>query len=164
MSANPNRLEMTVALANRCRDRVPGSRRAREDDLHGLAELMFAAYQGTVDYTGESIEAAAEEVKKTFAGSYGIYMPQYSNVVVRESALACAALVTRREGLPLLAFAMTAPNWKRTGLAKATIGNAMQDLYEAGETQLALVVNAKNRPALDLYFLLGFMPVRGDAS
>lgn len=163
MSANPNRLEMTAALGNRLWERAPGSRRARQDDLHGLAELMFAAYQGTVDYTGESVEAAAQEVTKTFAGSYGLYMPQYSFVVVRESALACAALVTCREGLPLLAFAMTAPDWKRKGLAMAAISEAMQGLYEAGETQLDLVVHAKNRPALALYLKLGFLPVRGDA-
>ncbi len=163
MSVNPNRLEMTAVLSNRRRERIPGSRRVREDDLHGLAELMFSAYQGTVDYTGESVESAAEEVTKTFTGSYGRYMPQYSYVVVRESALACATLVTRREGVPLLVFAMTAPAWKRKGLAKATIRQAMQDLFEAGETQLDLVVNAKNSPALNLYLQLGFVPDRGDA-
>ena len=163
MSVNPDRLEMTVELAGRQRQCVAGSRRAREDDLHGLAGLMFAAYQGTVDYTGEPLEAAADEVKKVFAGAYGRYLPQCSYVVERESTLACAALVTRLDGLPLLAFAMTAPDWKRKGLARATIGDVMQDLFEAGETRLTLVVNAKNRPALDLYVSLGFVPVRGTA-
>ncbi len=123
---------------------------------------MFAAYQGTIDYTGESVEAAAEEVGKAFAGAYGRYMPQHSYVVERESILVSATLVTRRDGLPLLAFAMTAPDRKRMGLARALIGNAMQDLYEAGETQLELVVNARNGPARDLYLSLGFRPIRSD--
>lgn len=159
MSANPNRVEMTVALASRQRELMPGARRPRAQDLHRLAGLMFSAYRGTIDYTGESVEAAVEEVAKTFAGTYGLYMPQHSYVVERESTLVSATLITRRERVPLLAFAMTAPDWKRTGLARGSIGNAMQDLYEAGETQLDLVVNAKNRAALDLYLSLGFRPV-----
>jgi ribosomal protein S18 acetylase RimI-like enzyme len=160
MSPHPHRLELSVALVSRQREDVPGARRPRTDDLLGLATLMFAAYQGTVDYTGESADAAAEEVQKTFAGGYGIYLPQHSYVVERNSALVAASLVTRLDDTPLLAFAMTAPSWKRTGLARATIGNVMLDLHEAGETQLALVVNSRNQPALDLYLSLGFKPAQ----
>ena len=97
------------------------------------------------------------------AGGYGVFLAGYSYVVERESALVSASLVTRRDGRPLLAFAMTAPHCKRKGLAKATIGNVMQDLFEAGEAQLQLVVNAKNQPALDLYLSRGFKELRRDA-
>ena len=109
---------------------------------------MFAAYHGTIDYTGESVEAAIEEVRKTFAGAYGQFLPQHSSVVERDGILVAASLVTRPDVVPLLVFAMTAPSWKRLGMARAAIGNAMQDLFEAGETQLQLVVNAKNRERL----------------
>jgi GNAT superfamily N-acetyltransferase len=121
---------------------------------------MLAAYKGTVDYTGESVEAAAEEMAKTFAGAYGLYLPQHSYVVEHGATLVSASLVTRREGLPLLAFVMTTPDWKRLGLARATVGNAMQDLHEAGENRLELAVNAMNQPALNLYRSLGFKPMR----
>jgi len=124
---------------------------------------MFAAYQGAVDYTGESVEDAEEEIEKTFAGVYGLFLPHHSYVVESESTLVCASLLTRPRKWPLLAFAMTAPDWKRLGLARATIGNAMQDLFEAGESRLELVVNVKNQPAIDLYAILGFKATSSEA-
>lgn len=74
-----------------------------------MANLMWTAYQGTVDYNGESVEDAAQEIAKTFAGGYGVYLARYSYRVERESTLASAVLVTRRNDRPLLAFVMTAP-------------------------------------------------------
>ena len=124
---------------------------------------MWAAYQGTVDYTGESVEDAAQEVAKTFAGGYGVYLARHSWVVERESTLASAVLVTRRNDRPWLAFVMTAPRWKRQGLARATIGEVMQDLFESGETALQLALHAKNQPARDLYVSLGFKDLHRDA-
>ena len=153
---------MTVALASHPRALVAGARRPRPDDLQALAALMLAAYQGTVDYTGESLDDAAQEIAKTFAGGYGVFLARHSYVVERESTLVSASLVTRLEGRPLLAFAMTAPHWKRKGLAKATIGNVMLDLFEAGDTELELALHAKNQPALNLYWSLGFRERRHD--
>lgn len=152
-----------MALVEHPCELLPGVRRPRPDDLQALATLMFAAYQGTVDYTGDSVEAAVQEMNYLFAGAHGIYLAQHSSVVERESNLVSASLVTHQEGQPLLAFAMTAPKWKRKGLAKATIGHVMQDLFEAGETELHLALNAKNKPALDLYLSLGFREIRRDA-
>lgn len=43
------------------------------------------------------------------------------------------------------------------------IVNVMQDLFEAGETELQLALDAKNQPALDLYRCLGFKALRRDA-
>lgn len=163
MSAHPHRLEMTVALASHPGTLVPGARRPRPDDLPALGHLMWAAYQGTVDYTGESVEDAAQEVTKTFTGGYGVYLAQHSSVVERESTLVSAALVTRRDGRPWLAFAMTAPHWKRQGLARATIVQVMQDLSAAGETELQLALHAKNQPARALYLSLGFTERHRDA-
>ncbi len=124
---------------------------------------MWAAYQGTVDYTGESVEDAAQEIAKTFAGGYGVYLAQHSWVVERDGALVSAALVTRLDGRPWMAFAMTAPHCKRKGLAKATIGQVMHDLFEAGDTELQLALHAENQPARDLYLSLGFKELRRDA-
>ena len=124
---------------------------------------MLFAYRGTVDDAGESIEDARREIENTFAGVYGIFLREHSFVVERESALICASLITRPARWPLLAFAMTAANWKREGLARATIKNVMQDLFEAGDTRLYLVVNAENERAIALDASLGFVPGRGDA-
>ena len=95
---------MTVALASHPRALVAGARRPRPDDLQALATLMMAAYQGTVDYTGESLDDAAHEIAKTFAGGYGVFLARYSYVVEYESKLVSASLVTRLEDRPLLAL------------------------------------------------------------
>ncbi len=158
MSSHPHRLEMIARLAPGPRPDLPGSRRPQAGDKTGLAALMFAAYQGTVDYTGESEAEALAEVEKTFAGGYGRFLPHHSIVVEQGQRVVCAALVTHRDEQPLLAFVMTAPAWKRHGLARAAIGLVMRDLHQAGEQVLTLALNAKNEPAKQLYVPLGFKP------
>lgn len=153
----PERLEMSAVLSRLETAPVHDARRPRPDDLDALAALMFSSYRGTVDYTGESIEDARREIEKTFAGAHGIFLPQHSYVVERGPSLASASLITRPGRWPLLAFAMTAPSWKRTGLARATIKNVMNDLFEAGDTRLDLVVNPQNEAAVALYVDLGFV-------
>jgi predicted GNAT family acetyltransferase len=39
---------------------------------------------------------------------------------------------------------MTAPDWKRNGLAHACLNNSMQDMLAAGDDQLSLVVTVAN--------------------
>lgn len=63
----------------------------------------------------------------------------------------------------MLAFAMTASDWKREGLARATIAHVMQDLVEAGDTRLDLVVDRRNRAAIALDVSLGFVARREHA-
>ncbi len=76
-----------------------------------------------------------------------------------ERAFAAATLVTRVKGEPFVAFSMTAPAWKRRGLARAGLVRAMNRLREAGETQVSLVVTRANEPAVRLYESLGFAVV-----
>ena len=156
MAHVPKRIDMTVTLTSRERIHIHGERRPLPTDEYELAELMLTAYRGTVDDEGENVEQALAEIRKTFSGEYGPFMPECSRVVQREERIVSATLVTGWQRRPFVAFAMTAPNWKRKGIAKASMVNTMQDLIEHGETLLSLVVTIRNEPAFALYQTLGF--------
>ena len=156
MTTPSRRFEMQGNLLSGPPCQLDGARRPLAGDKRALAELMFAAYQGTVDYSGESVEDAEIEMEKTFTGGYGTFSPECSYVVERASELVCASLITFHRQVPLLAFAMTAPAWKRNGLARAAVLGSMHDLRARGATQLHLAVNPRNQFAIDLYESLGF--------
>jgi ribosomal protein S18 acetylase RimI-like enzyme len=122
-----------------------------------LASLMYHAYLGTIDYEGEDEAAALEEVRRTFAGQYGSFLWSASRVMERDAALASAALLTRWEGKPFVAFSMTRPEFKRRGLARACLESAVNQLLLEGEQELWLAVTLANVAAMSLYRKLGFL-------
>ena len=125
-------------------------------DVEALGALLYHAYLGTVDYAGESEADAVREVERTFAGGYGEFLPVFSRLAEHEGGPVSAALITRLEGAPFLAFSVTHSRHQRTGLARACIISAMQALAAAGERELRLVVTVANAPAVSLYQGLGF--------
>ena len=138
-----------------------GARPFDSADLDALAPLMLRAYRGTVDDEGETVEQAADELRKTTQGAYGEFLPACSMVVERGGALRAAALLTRQQGRPLVAFTFTDPDFGRQGLARACMDAAMAALYAQGERELRLVVTLANLPALRLYERLGFVRAGG---
>lgn len=145
-----------------------GARTPVSADAPALARLMLDAYAGTTDDSGESLEDAQNEVAKLFAGDFGAFDAAVSLVVQRDSTLASATLVTRSKGTmggpsgvgeAFLAFSMTAPTFKRLGLARAGLTTVMARLRDRGEHRLHLVVTRANHPAVTLYQSLGFVAV-----
>ena len=152
----PRRL-MRAALAPAPRALIAGLRAPVAADAGALARLMLAAYAGGVGDEGEDEAAALVEVRKTFAGDYGSFDAASSKLVARADGLLHATLITRWQGQPFVAFAMTAPAAQRAGLAHACLISAMQDLRDQGEGELRLVVTLANLPARSLYESLGFV-------
>ena len=148
---------MRAVLAPAPRALFSGLRAPVAADAGALARLMLAAYAGSVDDEGEDEAAALIEVHKTFGGDYGAFDAASSKLVVRADELLHAALITRWQGVPFVAFAMTAPGARRRGLARVGLVAAMQDLRDQGETELRLVVTLANLPARSLYESLGFV-------
>jgi GNAT superfamily N-acetyltransferase len=136
---------------------IDGLRLPSDADMHQLASLMYSAYRGTIDDEDETEAEALIEVQKTFTGAYGVFVPSCSAVVERGGRLLSATLVTRWQDRPFVAFSMTEPNSKRTGLARACLIAAMSRLHAAGEHELGLVVTMANFPAISLYTSLGFV-------
>lgn len=126
-------------------------------DAEALAVLMLEAYAGTVDDEGATLEQARDEVRKTFADEYGRYDASVSRVLEIDGALANATIVTSFRDQPLIAFSMTSPAFKRQGLARAGMQQAIAALAAAGATQVQLIVTKANTPAVRLYESLGFI-------
>jgi ribosomal protein S18 acetylase RimI-like enzyme len=159
MSESPRRVDMTVALRHLEHAPLPGSRAPSIDDIPRLGALMLDAYRGTIDFEEETLEQSIAEINRTFAGEYGPFMPECSRIVERDGRLVCAVLLTRWQDRPFIAYAMTAADAKRQGLARACMLDAMQAVHESGDDKLSLVVTIANLAAHDLYESLGF--VRG---
>jgi len=119
---------------------------------------MYHAYQGTIDYHGEDEAETLLEVRRTLIGGYGPFMWAASRVVERENTLISAALITRCNGQPFVAFSMTHPTFKRLGFARACVESAVNHLLSQGEHELQLVSTLGNVGAMALYRKLGFVP------
>lgn len=143
------------------------------EDAEGLARLMLDSYRGTVDDDGETLDDARSTVAALIAGDFGALDRAASVVVEREGGLVSATIITRDRVAPppltagggeaFLAFSMTAPAWKRRGLARASLMHVVGLLHRRGEPRVHLVVTRTNTPAVMLYRSLGFKdgPVGG---
>jgi GNAT superfamily N-acetyltransferase len=139
---------------------APAARHPTEADVEALAVLMLNAYRGTVDADGsETIEDARSEVRGYFAANSGAPMSEHSYVITDGDRLTSAVLVSRFEGKPLLAYAMTTPSRKGRGLASALTHRALESLRAAGDTQMHLWVTAGNAEAEHIYERIGFRDV-----
>jgi ribosomal protein S18 acetylase RimI-like enzyme len=125
-------------------------------DREPLARLMIAAYRGTVDDEGETEADALAAMDMLFAGEFGEYDGEASEVVERDGDIVAATLLTTWEGSPFVAFSMTTPAHQREGLARGGLLRAMGRLAARGEACLDLVVTSANEPAVALYRRLGF--------
>lgn len=94
---------------------------------------------------------------RLLAGDSGTFDPACSEVVIRDGVVVNATLVTEYQGCPLVAFSMTAPAWKRSGLARSGLLRAMERLRTAGRAEVNLAVTDVNTPARRLYESLGFV-------
>ncbi len=159
------RMRMTLALGHGtgARAPVPSIAGARPldppADREALARLLLDAYRGTVDDDGETETDALAAIDAFTAGEFGEVTPGWSEVVERDGRLVAATLVTTWQGVPLIAFSMTAPQARRQGLARGGLLRAMDRLRTTGEPRLDLVVTVANEPAVRLYAQLGFVPV-----
>jgi ribosomal protein S18 acetylase RimI-like enzyme len=126
-------------------------------DRDALATLMLEAYRGTTDFDGsETIEVALDEIDCYLSGASGPPLLEHSRVAVAAGSVVGAVLVSFFEGLPLVAYAYTAPGWKGRGISTALLRRSMASLAAAGFERVALFVTAGNAPAERIYETLGF--------
>jgi GNAT superfamily N-acetyltransferase len=128
------------------------------DDDKLLGALLHAAYYGTIDYRGETLEDFKRELMETLFGRYGNMIWSASFVALDDSNQAVSTcLVTENEKLgPLLAFAASLPSCQKKGLATLLIKKSLQALQAEGVSALTLVVTPGNDNAVSLYKKLGF--------
>lgn len=133
-----------------------------EADIPALGRLMWDAYRGTPDEedSGGSVASAAEEIRLTFTGAHGPFLPAASFVAEDGARPVAAALVTVWKDVPLLAYVFTAPSHAGRGLGRRLIEAAMHALGAQGHALLSLAVTEDNVRARRLYESLGFAPHR----
>jgi ribosomal protein S18 acetylase RimI-like enzyme len=150
------RLRMRIALEARELASAPGHRPVERSDAPALGELMLAAYRGTVDDEGETIEDAVAEVEQVLDGSYGPFASDASFVVGGDDGLVGASLVAVWESHPLLLYLVVRPESKRRGVGTSLLIETGNALLTAGYPELDLFVTEANEPAVALYRKLGF--------
>lgn len=126
------------------------------EDAEALGVLMLEAYRGTIDDGGETLDDARGEVVKTLTGGYGAFDFEASEVIEREGVVVAGTIVTHYERLPMIAFSLTLPAWRRRGLARGGLLRAMERLTLAGHSRVQLAVTRGNTAAERLYESLGF--------
>lgn len=136
----------------------PLARPVTRADAGHIAALMFASYHATPDDEGQGPADAAAETDRLLDGAYGPFDFDASEITFRGDQPASATLVTRYQGDALIAFSMTAPSWKRRGLARAGLIRTLARLAAAGHPAAHLAVTPHNTPARALYASLGFRP------
>ncbi|MEV5708536.1 GNAT family N-acetyltransferase [Actinoallomurus sp. NPDC052274] len=157
----PRRLRLDVTLSGPPAP-VDGSfRTPTREDLPLLGALMWDAYRGTPDErdAGDGVASAVAEIRLTFDGEYGPFLPEASFVAEEDGRPVAAALVTVWRGTPLLAFVFTASSHTGRGLARRLIRATMGALAEHGYDRLSLAVTEGNTRARALYESMGFVQV-----
>jgi ribosomal protein S18 acetylase RimI-like enzyme len=116
---------------------------------------MLDAYRGTIDYEGETIVEAMDEVDAWFASPEPFV--DRSLVALEAGEVVGAALLSRVDGMPFVAYLYTDPAWKRHGIAEGLLRAVMSALAEDGEDRIHLWVTAGTTAAERIYERLGFV-------
>lgn len=134
-------------------------RAAELEDTTILAELMLAAYHGTTDDEGETLEEAIEEVDAYLAGDRG------GEALLRESRLAfvgpllvgaCLLAEWEERQVPLVAYVMTRKEWKRRQIARQVLGASLLALTGQDYHEIRAVITKGNIPSERLFESMGF--------
>jgi ribosomal protein S18 acetylase RimI-like enzyme len=147
---------MLLRLAPQSPDNRWPCRAAELADAPALGALMLAAYQGTIDYDGETPEQAEQAARAMLAGEYGALIEGCSFVTERDGQPIGASIITLWNGAPLVCDIMVHPSWKNRGLGTFLLRQSAGALFARGYPNLRLFVTHGNDNALHVYQKLGF--------
>jgi hypothetical protein len=118
-------------------------------DLETMAALMISAYEGTVDYDGESLKDAVTEVQSYLEVGELQPLLECSWLFFLNGTLASACLVSQRAGgqMPLIAYITTGGEWKNHGLAKIVLAASLECLGDTGISQVTAFITDGNGPS-----------------
>ena len=127
-------------------------------DTAVLADLMMAAYPGTIDFDGtETWHDAWHEVDNFFQGNQGAPLRECSRLALVGDALVSACLVGiwAERQRPLLYYVMTAARWKGQGLARIVLQEALP-ATAANYSEMVAFITEGNTPSEKLCMRAGF--------
>ncbi|OGO34493.1 MAG: hypothetical protein A2Z16_16580 [Chloroflexi bacterium RBG_16_54_18] len=135
---------------------------AQKKDATALAELMIEAYRGTMDYDGESLVDAMDEVQAFLSGARGGNpLLEQSRLAFIGSQLASACLICdwEQRGYPIVAYVMTHPDYKGSGMARLLLNSSLQALKDQSYLRVGAVITHGNLPSERLFCSLGFRQI-----
>lgn len=138
---------------------LPGAlRQPQPGDAEQLAALMLAAYRGTIDDEGETLDDARSEIAGYLAGANNPPLLSCSWLVAQPGAIIAASLIClwRRRAAPLVAYVITQPDQQRRALGRLLVSQSLASLRQAGYAELRAVITAGNQPSERLFGQLGF--------
>ena len=129
-------------------------------DQQILAELMLDAYRDTIDYDGETMEDSIREVESYFSSQDSAWL-ESSWLGFIENNLACASLVGfwKQRNSPLIAYVMTASQWKGKHFATSGVSRSIQTLDVKNHDKVYAVITEGNTPSEQVFARLGFSRV-----
>src|SRR5215211_1859064 len=150
------RLQMRLKLNQQSFDTTWPCRSATQSDGPALGALMLAAYQGSIDYQGETLEEAMTAVQEMLDGRYGPMLDRGSFVIEQAGQPIGACIITLWKGTPLVCDLMVHPAHKNQGLGTFLLKRSANALFEQGFRDLLLYVTVGNANAEHVYEKLGF--------
>lgn len=151
-----SRMRMSLVLARQLIEKSWRCRTLSATDTDALASLMLAAYRGTIDYDGETLDDAVFQIRSVFQGKFGPFQELASFAIEEVGRLLSAIIITIWQGRPLVAFSMTRPEFKNLGMATFLLKSSINALLTFGQKELTLVVTDGNEPAQHIVESLGF--------
>jgi hypothetical protein len=133
-------------------------RNVSADDTEALAHLMLEAYRGTIDYEGEDIGDARDEVSSFFGGEPDL---EHSLVAEVGGTIASAVLVSTYEGSPFISYVMTLPEFKNQRWGRRVVAAALAGLAGAGHREVGFYITDGNLASEALFRSLGAQKVEG---
>lgn len=139
-------------------------RAAELEDTTILAELMLAAYHGTTDDEGETLEESVEEVEAYLAGDCG------GEALLQESRLAfagpllvgaCLLAEWEERQVPFVAYVMTRKEWKKRYIARQVLQASLLALTGQDYQEIRAVITKGNTPSERLFESMGFRKDNG---
>ena len=156
MRALPPRIRMLAPVVQRDMRPPLRTRQASTRDLQALAELLLVSYAGTVDDLKQTFEEALAELENFARGDIGPALWDCSFIALASGRPVSTALTCDENGVPLLGYIYTHPDWQNRGLATSLIAIAMNALARRGYDIVSLRVATANDAAQRLYRRLGF--------
>ena len=150
------RLQMRLQLSEQSFDTTWPCRAIVRGDAPALGALMLAAYQGTIDYAGETLEEAITAVQEMLGGRYGLLLDYCSFVLEQAGQPIGASIITFWKSTPLVCDIMVHPAHKNKGLGTFLLKQSANALFEQGYRDLVLYVTVGNDNAQHVYEKLGF--------
>jgi ribosomal protein S18 acetylase RimI-like enzyme len=150
------RLQMRLKLGEQSFDITWPCRAIVQGDGPPLGALMLAAYQGSIDYAGETLEEAIAAAQVMLDGRFGPLLARSSFVIEQAGQAIGACIITLWKGTPLVCDIRVHPAHKNQGMGTFLLKQSANALFEQGYRDLLLYVTVGNDNAQHVYEKLGF--------